>query len=103
MQWQETYGSNSGNDWAAEDIDLTTDGGAIVAVDNSQFGFLKLAPFQSDPSSEADLNGDGIVGFADLALLLSQWGQTCSGCPEDVNGDGSIGFQDLSVVLSNWD
>ena len=103
VQWQETYGSNSGNDWAAEDIDLTTDGGAIVAVDNSQFGFLKLAPFQSDPSSEADLNGDGIVGFADLALLLSQWGQTCSGCPEDVNGDGSIGFQDLSVVLSNWD
>ena len=49
VQWQETYGSNSGNDWAAEDIDLTTDGGAIVAVDNSQFGFLKLAPFNPTP------------------------------------------------------
>ncbi|MEO1598429.1 MAG: hypothetical protein AAFR78_07840, partial [Planctomycetota bacterium] len=103
VQWQETYGSNSGNDWAAEDIDLTSDGGAIVAVDNSQFGFLKLSPFQSDPSSIADLNGDGVVGFADLAQLLSQWGQACNGCAEDLNGDGSVGFQDLSVVLSNWD
>ena len=48
MEWQATYNSNDfGQDdsWAAEDIDLTSDGGAIIAVDNGQFGFLKLAPF----------------------------------------------------------
>ena len=44
VDWQETYVGGSGDDWAAEDIDLTSDGGAIVAVDNSQFGFLKLGP-----------------------------------------------------------
>ena len=44
LDWEETYSSTNGNDWAAEDIDLTSDGGAIVAVDNSQFGFLKLGP-----------------------------------------------------------
>ena len=49
MQWQATYSSGDfgllPGDWAAEDIALTSDGGAIVAIDNGQFGFLKLAPF----------------------------------------------------------
>ena len=48
MEWEETFSSEDfglEGDWAAEDIDLTSDGGAIIAVDNGQFGFLKLAPF----------------------------------------------------------
>ena len=48
MQWQASYSSGDFGlvgDWAAEDIALTSDGGAIVAIDNGQFGFLKLAPF----------------------------------------------------------
>ena len=44
LEWEKTYTSNDG-DWAGEDIDLTSDGGAIVAVDNGQFGYLKDAPF----------------------------------------------------------
>ena len=42
---QKTYGDAEGSDWAGEDIDLTADGGAIVAVDNGSFGFLKISPF----------------------------------------------------------
>ncbi|MDG1735920.1 MAG: hypothetical protein P8M87_07560 [Crocinitomicaceae bacterium] len=45
VQWQKTYGDAEGSDWAGEDIDLTADGGAIVAVDNGSFGFLKISPF----------------------------------------------------------
>lgn len=45
VQWQKTYGEAEGSDWAGEDIDLTADGGAIVAVDNGSFGFLKISPF----------------------------------------------------------
>jgi hypothetical protein len=45
VQWQKTYGDTEGGDWAGEDIDLTSDGGAIVAVDNGSFGFLKIATF----------------------------------------------------------
>lgn len=48
LEWQATYNSDDFSQegsWAAEDIDLTSDGGAIIAVDNGQFGFLKLAPF----------------------------------------------------------
>lgn len=47
LEWQATYNSDDfgqEGSWAAEDIDLTSDGGAIIAVDNGQFGFLKLAP-----------------------------------------------------------
>ena len=43
-EWQTTFGDpgeNLGWDWAGEDIALTSDGCAIIAVDNASFGFLK--------------------------------------------------------------
>ena len=44
-EWQKTYGGGKGVDWAGEAIDLTSDGGAIVALDNGKFGFMKIEPF----------------------------------------------------------
>ncbi len=43
VEWEQTYGDPNGGDWAGEAIDLTLDGGLIIAVDNGQFGFLKLS------------------------------------------------------------
>ena len=44
LEWEETFSSldlfNFAYDWAGEDIDLTDDGGAIIAIDSGQFGFL---------------------------------------------------------------
>ena len=48
-----------------------------------------------------DLDLDGIVGGADLALLLSGWG-ACVGCIEDINGDGQVNGADLTIILNNW-
>ena len=45
IEWQRTYGNEEGGDWAGEDIDITLDGGAIIAVDNGEFGFLKIQSF----------------------------------------------------------
>ena len=49
--WEETFSpldiGNENYDWAAEDIDLTVDGGAVIAIDNGQFGFLKLNNIQN--------------------------------------------------------
>lgn len=45
LEWQTTYSPGDGGDWAGEDIDLSADGKAIIAVDNGQFGFLKLNSF----------------------------------------------------------
>ena len=41
--WEKTFGSDEGMDWAGEAIDLTNDGGSIIAVDDGSFGFLKTS------------------------------------------------------------
>ena len=48
-----------------------------------------------------DLNGDGTVDGADLALVLVAWG-VCDGCPADFNGDGLVDGGDLAMILVSW-
>ncbi len=48
----------------------------------------------------ADLDRNGFVDGADLAILLSAWGQ--SGSAGDINRDGQIDGQDLAILLSAW-
>lgn len=52
-----------------------------------------------DPSP--DINNDGIVNSADLAVLLGQWGP-CSGCPADLDVSGAVGPADLAALLAAW-
>jgi hypothetical protein len=47
----------------------------------------------------ADLNGDGSIDAADLAILLSNWGVGGIG---DLNGDGSVEASDLAALLAAW-
>lgn len=49
----------------------------------------------------ADLDGDGAVAAADLAILLGAWGP-CAGCEADLNGDGSVDGNDLGLLLAAW-
>ena len=49
----------------------------------------------------ADLDGDGSVSAADLAMLLGSWGP-CPGCPADFDGDGSVSAADLAQLLGAW-
>ncbi|MDZ4831849.1 MAG: hypothetical protein SGJ09_16850 [Phycisphaerae bacterium] len=46
-----------------------------------------------------DLNGDGIVDAADLAILLGNWGFPGIG---DLNGDGVVDAKDLGILLGMW-
>lgn len=48
----------------------------------------------------ADLTGDGVVGSADLGLLLGAWGLTID--QSDLNGDGVVNAGDLAVLLGAW-
>ena len=53
-----------------------------------------------DSGNPADVNGDGLVDGADLALLLGAWG---TNSPEaDINNDGLVDGADLAVLLANW-
>jgi hypothetical protein len=50
-------------------------------------------------SSATDLDGDGIVGPSDLAILLGAWGTPG---PGDLDGDGVVGSADLAILLGAW-
>ena len=51
--------------------------------------------------SQGDFNGDGTVGLADLSILLSNYGHSIR-LPGDANLDGSVGLADLNIVLSHY-
>jgi hypothetical protein len=57
---------------------------------------------QPDPGCQGDLDGDGIVGAADLGILLSLWGSDGFGQLSDFNGDQVIDGQDLGILLAAW-
>jgi carboxypeptidase T len=52
------------------------------------------------PGTLGDLDGDGSVNAADLAILLSAWGN--SGGPADLDLDGIVDGADLAVLLGAW-
>jgi hypothetical protein len=47
-----------------------------------------------------DLNLDGVVGGADLTILLGSW--ATSDPAADLNGDGTVNGADLTIILSAW-
>lgn len=54
----------------------------------------------SRPPCPADLSGDGVVGTADLVLLLAVFGQAVPpGTPADLNDDGVVNTSDLVLML----
>ena len=50
----------------------------------------------------ADVNGDGVVGGADLTALLASWGDAGGGTSADLDGDGTVGGADLAIMLAAW-
>jgi hypothetical protein len=59
---------------------------------------------EKSPALPGDLNGDGLVDGADLALLLGAWGPCPAKdeCSADIDGDGMVGGADLAVLLGGW-
>jgi hypothetical protein len=53
-----------------------------------------------DESCNGDLNADGVIDGADLAVLLGQWGTP--GTTGDLNHDDVVDGADLAVVLGAW-
>ncbi len=46
-----------------------------------------------------DLDGDGMVGFTDLVILLGAYGSSAAG---DLDNDGDTDFSDLVILLANY-
>lgn len=87
---------------------VVTTGDEIVVILRPAPGALPTLPgFEDDdertarvPGCVGDLDGDGVVGAPDLALLLGDW--AAPGGPADLNGDGSVGAPDLALLLGAW-
>jgi len=75
---------------------IVTRGGAVAYFDDFSSGL----PGGSLPG---DLNGDGLVGSADLDIVRANWGQSVSGPADgDADGDGLVGSADLDIIRANW-
>ncbi|MBL0922514.1 MAG: hypothetical protein IBJ10_10355, partial [Phycisphaerales bacterium] len=53
-------------------------------------------------SCPGDADGDGVIGFADLNLLLSQFNSAGEGLAGDFDLDGDVDFADLNILLSAY-
>ncbi len=69
---------------------------------SAESGAFSIAPGTYAQPCPGDANGDGAVNFADLNIVLSQFGQSGAGLAGDVTGDGSVTFADLNLVLSQF-
>ena len=64
-----------------------------VNIDDLHFGFLP----------PGDIDQDGVVGTADLLMLLEAWGDVCPDpCPSDITGDDETDIEDMLALLASW-
>ncbi len=84
----------------------TVTGAAHPQAPNMGWAGVQIAKHGSATAAlPGDLNGDGMVGSADLDIVRGNWGQSvpagCLSCG-DPSGDGSVGSADLDIVRANW-
>jgi hypothetical protein len=65
-----------------------------------------MRQFEVGTPCPGDADGNGAVGFADLSLLLIDWGpcppEEWLPCRSDIDGDDEVGFSDLTLLLTAW-
>jgi subtilisin family serine protease len=88
-------------------IDTAVDIGPGGFDDSFGYGRVNAyAALLSTPvANPQDLNHDGSVGPADLAILLGAWGVCADcdgGCAADFDGDCMVGPSDLAILLGAW-
>jgi len=71
----------------------------IPGPDPSPYGLRYVLQMMNGSCTFGDLNGDGVVGQADLAILLGSWGGSGAA---DLNNDGLVGSADLALLLGAW-
>lgn len=92
------------NDLVPDSLEFDFDGNPrIVDGDENGSDIVDMGAYEFDPQVDivGDIDDDGVVGTADLLILLSEWG-ACGDCPADLDDDGMVGTSDLLILLSNW-
>ncbi|MHC5113863.1 MAG: hypothetical protein ACYTGP_05490 [Planctomycetota bacterium] len=87
--------------WYLESATAINNDGIIVG-DGSYEGWPRgfmLVPVGHD-WCDADLDGDGTVGFGDMLHVIGAWGTLGGGA--DLDGDGVVGFGDVLALVGQW-
>jgi 1,4-alpha-glucan branching enzyme len=93
------YSADYGN-YAATDVTADNSGyDGLPFSGNFRFGPYTSVIFSQSTPSRFDLNGDWLVGGADLGITLAQWGGPGTA---DFNGDGIVNGADLAPLLGAW-
>ena len=93
------YSADYGN-YAATDVTADNSGyDGLPFSGNFRFGPYTSVIFSQSTLSPFDLNGDWLVGGADLGVLLAQWGGPGTA---DFDGDGIVGGSDIGRMLAAW-
>jgi len=86
--------------YIAEESLILRNSDATNILTNRNKVAIQVQEKPAKPVVIGDLDGDGIVGFTDFSILLSNWG---SDNPKaDINGNGKVDVFDFSIMLSNW-
>jgi hypothetical protein len=80
---------------------LTALMGGIFTLAGGQ-AVSNLASWGCSNAIPGDLDGDGDVDLADLALLLSDFGCSTAPCVGDINGDNVTDLADLATLLAHF-
>ncbi|MFO0828621.1 MAG: hypothetical protein U0572_10805 [Phycisphaerales bacterium] len=93
-------GGGAGIDIGALGLDriryVRVDGSTSFGVSPEVDAFADVAPELPSP----DLDGNGAVDAADLAMLLGAWGT--SGGAADLDANGVVDAADLAILLGSW-
>lgn len=81
---------------AGEFVSFESGSSQLVAPDTN--GMTDV--FTRDRIPVGDANGDGVVDFVDLNIVLSDFGQLGQNLAGDLDDDGDVDFVDLNLVLS---
>ncbi|RLS49840.1 MAG: 1,4-alpha-glucan branching protein [Planctomycetota bacterium] len=93
------YSADYGN-YAATDVTADNSGyDGLPFSGNFRFGPYTSVIFSQSAPSPFDLNGDWMVGGADLGMVLGQWGGPGTA---DFNGDGIVNGADIAPLLGAW-
>ena len=50
----------------------------------------------------ANLDNQGNVNFADMAILANSWKMTAPSLPGDIDSNGTVNELDLKQIAENW-
>lgn len=101
VQFDLAYTTNTPADCNANGLLDTCEIAGGYAADANNNGIIDSCE-SSLGGCTGDIDRDGTVGSADLALLLAAWGNPKAAAEADLTGDGVVDAADLGTLLEAW-